>query len=284
MPSKDKKETLYEDVGLLLFLLLVSATAVMMLTSGHLLANIIYMFCTVAIMIVTYFMGLLPSLLSNMVFIAGQVIYSVYQYAGSTHAITWTLSFWMVMPLLLSFALYFMTRNQVKLQRSNSELRAALIERGAFDQETNLRTTVAYVQDAAVFIETHERFDLPVTTVVIKIRYFNDLRRMMSEKQLETLLKLTSTTLQNITRDNDITYLLDNEDPTWAILLFSDSNGASIAANRIKQGFDQELKKSVTLTNLAISMVVGVAAWDKKEMNNPYDLMNAGIRETQYDV
>ncbi len=284
MPSRDKKETLMEDVGLLLFLLLFSATAIMMLLTNHILINVIYLFCTVALMIVTYFMGLLPSLLTNMFFIAVQVVYSIYEYVGSTKAIVWALSFWMIMPLLLCLALYYMTRNQIELQQSNSDLRAALIERGAFDQQTNLRTTVAYVEDASVFIETNERFQLPVTTAIIKIRYFDDLKRMMSENQLKNLLQVTSNTIKTITRDNDITYLLNNEDPTWAILLYSDAQGATIAANRIKAGFDKAVRQDTGLANLAISMVVGIATWDKESMNNPYDLMNAGIKETQYDV
>jgi hypothetical protein len=31
-------------------------------------------------------------------------------------------------------------------------------------------------------------------------------------------------------------------------------------------------------------MVIGVSEWDAEEMDNPYDLMNDGIKETQYDV
>ncbi|KRM11693.1 diguanylate cyclase [Paucilactobacillus suebicus] len=284
MKNRDKRESLLEDVGLLLFLTLFSITAVLMTLTGHELVNVIYLFCTVGLLIVTYFYGLLPSILSNMLFMAIQAVFEIYQYLVKDADISWQLSFWILLPLMLSLSLYFMTRNQVKLQQSNSSLRTALIERGAFDQQTNLRTTVAYVEDVAVFIETNRRFNLPVTTAIIKIRYFDDLKRMMSENQLETLLKITSTTIKEKTRTNDITYLLNNDDPTWAILLYSDADGAQIAADRIKNGFNNALKENTNLVNLAISMVVGIASWDEKSMHNPYDLMNAGIHETQFDV
>ncbi|WP_461244934.1 diguanylate cyclase domain-containing protein [Secundilactobacillus muriivasis] len=284
MINNDQRDSIFQDVALLVFLLLFSAVAVLMTISGHSLVNVVSLFCTVVLLILTYFLGLIPSLLANMVFIAGQVIWTIYQYGNNHGVITWSLLFWLVMPILLSLSLYAMTQTQVALQQANGDLRAALVERGAFDQQTNLRTTVAYVEDASVFIETNERFKLPVSTVIIKIRYFDDMKRMMSENQLNVLLQLASETIKDITRDNDITYLVDNEDPTWAILLFSDSEGANIAADRIRAGFAKALAGETRLSSLAISMVVGIATWDPEEMNNPYDLMNAGIRETQYDV
>lgn len=284
MINNDQRESVFQDVALLVFLLLFGAVAVLMTISGHSLENVISLFCTIVLLILTYFLGLIPSLLANMLFIAGQVVWTIYQYGNNHGTITWSLLFWLIMPILLSLALYAMTQTQVALQKANGDLRAALVERGAFDQQTNLRTTVAYVEDASVFIETNERFKLPVSTVIIKIRYFDDMKRMMSENQLNVLLQLASETIKDITRDNDITYLVDNEDPTWAILLFSDEAGANIAADRIRKGFAKALAGETRLSSLAISMVVGIATWNPEEMNNPYDLMNAGIRETQYDV
>lgn len=284
MQNKDKRESLYEDIGLLMFMLMISALAVMLIISEAVVINIIYLFITIAILITTYFMGILSSIVINMGFIALQVVVMLYQYVGKNQTVRWKLVFWLVLPIILSFTLYFMTKSQVSLQKSNSELRAALVERGAFDAQTNLRTMVAYVEDAGVFIETNRRFQIPVTTLIIKIRYFNDLRRMMSDRQLQSLLKLTSETIKDSTRGNDITYIIQNEDPTWAILLYSDAEGATIAANRVKDAFELNIKKNPELMSLAISMVVGIASWDPETMNNPYDLMNRGIDETQYDV
>ncbi|MCZ3394523.1 GGDEF domain-containing protein, partial [Enterococcus faecium] len=100
------------------------------------------------------FMGIIPSLLANMVFIAFQTVVMLYEYFGLNHEIQWSLLFWLIMPLLISLTMYLSTRSQIALQKANSDLHAALVERGAFDQQTNLRTMVAYVEDAGVFIET----------------------------------------------------------------------------------------------------------------------------------
>ncbi|MHC5565713.1 GGDEF domain-containing protein [Pediococcus acidilactici] len=284
MRNKNSKEHLYGDVGLLAFLLMLAIAAVLMVLSQNIVVNIVYLIITVGILIITYFMGIIPSLLANMVFIAFQTVVMLYEYFGLNREVQWTLIFWLVIPMLASVALYSMTRSQIALQKTNNELYAELVEKGAFDQQTNLRTTVAYVEDAGVFIETSRRFDIPVTTLIIKIRYFNDLRRMMSERQLQLLLKVTSEVIKGSTRGNDITYLLDNNDPTWAVLLYSNAAGGRIVAQRTKDIFEKSIKKSPELADLAISMVIGVSEWDAEEMDNPYDLMNDGIKETQYDV
>lgn len=284
MRNKNSKEHLYGDVGLLAFLLMLAITAVLMVLSQNIVVNIVYLIITVGILIITYFMGIIPSLLANMVFIAFQTVVMLYEYFGLNREVQWTLIFWLVIPMLASVALYSMARSQIALQKVNNELYAELVEKGAFDQQTNLRTTVAYVEDAGVFIETSRRFDIPVTTLIIKIRYFNDLRRMMSERQLQLLLKVTSEIIKGSTRGNDITYLLDNNDPTWAVLLYSNAAGGRIVAQRTKDIFEKSIKKSPELADLAISMVIGVSEWDAEEMDNPYDLMNDGIKETQYDV
>jgi len=282
--NNDEKSSLLQDVGLLMFISLFSATTILVALSGFILLNVIYLFCTIMLLMITYFFGILPSLISNIVFIGIQALIMIEQYVSRTARIPWQLSFWMVIPILLSLALYAMTRNQIALQKSNGELRTALIERGAFDEQTNLRTTVAYIEDIAVFAETNRRFDIPVATAIIKIRYFSDLKRMMSSNQLKQLLKITTDSIKEKTRTNDITYLLNNEDPTWAILLYTDNKGADIATGRIKEGFEKNVKADETLNTMAITMVVGIATWDDTTMKTPYDLMNAGIHETQYDV
>ncbi|WP_125568669.1 GGDEF domain-containing protein [Companilactobacillus insicii] len=285
MESKDQqRSSLLADVGLLMFLVLFSATAILMSLSGQILLNVIYLFGTVALLMLTYFFGIMPSLIANIMFIAMQATIMIYQYVAKGSEIHWQIAFWMIIPILLCLTLYCMTYNQLKLQKANAELRTAMVEQGAFDEQTHLRTTVAYMEDAAVYAETNKRFKLPVTTAIIKIGYFNDIRRMMSDNQLTSLLQMTTNVIKDKTRINDIIYLVNNDDPTWAILLFSNADGAQIATNRIKQGFDERLEKNAELSTMAISLVVGIASWDGEKMKTPYYLMNAAVRETQYDV
>ncbi len=268
------------------FLMMVSGLALgMAATQTHyLMINVSFLAVTICLILFTYFWGIITGLLLNLAFMFAQVL--IVLYVSQTHAetVAWGLLFWMVLPLLLSISFYGMTDHLRKLQADNVKLRSDLVERGAFDESTNLRTTVSFIEDTAVFTETNRRFDLPVTAMIIRIRYFQEMRSMISDSQLSDLLQLVSETIKGAMRTNDITYLLDRSNPTWGVLLFTNADGAGIAGKRIKGNFDKALAASSNLSTLEVRLVVGVASWDSEKMKNPYDLMNAGIKETEYDV
>ncbi|KRL95369.1 diguanylate cyclase domain-containing protein [Levilactobacillus hammesii] len=284
--KNSNRETWITDIYLIAFLMMVSGLALgMAATQTHyLMINVSFLAVTICLILFTYFWGIITGLLLNLAFMFAQALIVIY--VSQTHADTmaWGLMFWMFLPLLLSVTFYGMTTHLRKLQADNVKLRSDLIERGAFDESTNLRTTVSFIEDTAVFTETNRRFDLPVTAMIIRIRYFQEMRSMISDAQLSALLQLVSETIKDAMRTNDITYLLDRSNPTWGVLLFTNPDGANIAGQRIKEKFDKALAGSSDLSTLEVRLVVGVASWDPEKMKNPYDLMNAGIKETEYDV
>ncbi|KJW13075.1 hypothetical protein [Levilactobacillus spicheri] len=283
---KSTRESWLTDLYLIFFLFWVSALAFGMAATrtDYLLINTLFLGITVCLILFTYFWGLITGLLINLAFIFAQVVIVLYATQVDQAVVPWVLAYWLFVPLLLSLSFYGATDHTRKLQAQNARLQSDLVERGAFDEDTNLRTMVSYIEDTAVFTETNRRFDLPVTTMIVRIRYFQEMRSMVSDAQLRELLKLVSQTIKQAMRTNDITYLIDRSNPTWSVLLFTDADGASIAAGRIKTNFTKALAGNDVLANLDVRLVVGVASWDPDKMKTPYDLMNAGIKETEYDV
>ncbi|GEO67898.1 hypothetical protein [Levilactobacillus spicheri] len=283
---KSTRESWLTDLYLIFFLFWVSALAFGMAATrtDYLLINTLFLGITVCLILFTYFWGLITGLLINLAFIFAQVVIVLYATQVDQTVVPWVLAYWLFVPLLLSLSFYGATDHTRKLQAQNARLQSDLVERGAFDEDTNLRTMVSYIEDTAVFTETNRRFDLPVTTMIVRIRYFQEMRSMVSDSQLRELLKLVSQTIKQAMRTNDITYLIDRSNPTWSVLLFTDADGASIAAGRIKTNFTKALAGNDVLANLDVRLVVGVASWDPDKMKTPYDLMNAGIKETEYDV
>ncbi len=68
MQNKNSKDRLYEDIGLLLLLLMLSITAVLMMLSQNIVVNIIYLIITMGILIVTYLVDCKfnPNFLTNL--------------------------------------------------------------------------------------------------------------------------------------------------------------------------------------------------------------------------
>lgn len=281
----DKNASLMTDLYMMLCVLLIAALSMGMMLTGHDFAviNTIYLGVTLLVVLMAYFLGLVAGMGGAMVFMFCQALYMIYRYTTGGD-VPLAMIFWLVLPPAIMLSLYALTIRIRVLQQDNAQMREALVEHGAFDEQTNLRTTVAFLEDAGVFVETNRRFDIPVTAVVVRIRYYNDLKSMLSEVRMRELVHVASLAIDHATRDNDITYLIGKEPPTWAVLLYSDEAGAQIAANRVRDAFGRELAQSDELKDVDLSFVIGVKQWDADNLAGPTELMAGAIKELEYDV
>ncbi|MCZ9311508.1 GGDEF domain-containing protein [Weissella koreensis] len=284
---KDNKSTsILSDVYLLIFLALILTTAIMTELSGQLMANAIYLFVTMLLILIMYFFGLFIGLAFNLVFMFGQVLYMIFLNSINHGEIELLQIYWLIVPLVLSFTFYSMTNRVRQLQSDNLELQNRIIEQGAFNTKTNLRTTAAFLEDSNVFTETSQRFNIPTSVVAIQVRYLEQLREIMSERRIDELIDLTTTALKHSTRGNDISYLLNDDESnlTWATLLYTDLDGAKIVEERIKDNFDQLLINAKSLKDIDISLKTGAVEYDNQEMKSANAYMDAAIKELEYDV
>lgn len=273
------------DLYLMACVFVAGAMAVGMMLSGDAftITNMLYLGATMLLLMCSYFFGIVLGMGMNLVFVFCQALYMVYVYLTAGN-VDFIMVFWLFAPFFLNVTFYGMTQQLRTLQADNADLRDAMVEHGAFDEQTNLRTTVSFLEDSAVFIETSRRFDIPATVIVIRIRYYSDLESMLGTKRIHELIHVVSATLKRATRDNDITYILNNENPTWGVLVFADEAGAKIAADRIREHFAQELAKSDTMRDVDLTLKIGIHMWPGNEDEGPEEFMAAGIKELEYDV
>ncbi|WP_390404797.1 diguanylate cyclase domain-containing protein [Lacticaseibacillus jixiensis] len=285
MHKRTSNASMKADLYLMSCVFLAAVIAVgMMLTGAHYtLLNTAYLGITVFLLLMTYFFGLTVGIGVNMVFIFAQALVMIYlKLTGGQVALV--MAMWLIAPSALNLAFYAMTMQLREMQAENARLSEQMVEHGAFDQSTNLRTTVAFLEDAGVFIETSRRFKIPVSVVMIRIRYFHDLRTMLGEQRIQELVSLVSQTVQAATRDNDITYWLNDEDPTWGVLVYADAAGANIAADRIKRRFEESLQATAALASVDLTLKIGVHTWQADAPEDANAFMASGIKELEYDV
>ncbi|GAX05290.1 diguanylate cyclase [Secundilactobacillus pentosiphilus] len=284
MKSKDRGWlSLLADIGLVMFLTFVSFLALLVGLSSNLTWNMIYLAVTVVVMTVTYFYGLIPGMLSNLLFVFGQMILALYINVYLKQNVPLKMAFWLILPGLLSGALAMMMSQQQRLQSDNHKLRRQLIEQGVVDIETNLRSLVAFTTDAQVYIENHRRFGLPVTMVTFKVRYYREIRRLLSDAQNQSLLRTISNVLAVVAADNQLAYFWGSKDPTWGMIGHLDQKQAQRLVEQLQQHFTKAIDSHQELHRFDISLTAGIACWDAT-MNSPYDLMRQGMRELEYDV
>ncbi|MCI2171012.1 GGDEF domain-containing protein [Schleiferilactobacillus perolens] len=273
------------DLYLLGFLFLFAVTAIFMgITSTHMLLNTIYLGVTLLLVVLTYFLGLTFGLIANMVFIFAQGTIMVYQNVLQEQAVSLVMVFWLVMPLLLSVTYHGLAQRALQMQQEISHLTVSLDHYSAFDEDTKLRTTVAYYEDAAVFLETGRRFSIPVSSIALRLRYLSELRQLLTKEQFADLLRIISATLRSATRTNDVVYYIDRHTPTWAVLLYTSKAGARIAAARIRTSFAEQLANIPDMPDVDVSLIIGIASSVDEGIKDAGDLMHAAMKETEYDV
>ena len=282
----NNNNTLISDVYFLLTLIAFSIVAVYMeISHNFLMINIFYLRISLLLLVISYFVGLLPGLLGNLIFIFIQGSYMLYENLLQGEYVSFLMLFWLVMPLILSLVIYGMTDRQRQIQMENQHMKLRLSEDTVFDDLTNLRTMNAYQQDAEIFIGTHRRFSIPLSTGVITFRYDYQLLNMMSPENRIKLIKEISKIMVASLRENDIIYNISGQGgkPRWAILLFSKKDGINIAVARIKKNVEEQLVKYPELNKYDIQLKVGVAEYDDS-ITSVNGFIATAVQEQEYDV
>lgn len=280
----NKNNSILSDVYLLIFLALILTTAIITNLSGQLMTNVIYLFITMLLILVTYFFNLFIGIAFNLIFMFGQALYMIFLNTVNHGEIDLLQIYWLIIPILLSITFYALTIQFRQLQCDNLDLQTRIVEQGAFNPKTNLRTTVAFLEDSSIFTETSQRFNIPTSVVAIQIRYLDQLREIMSNRRIDELIQLITIALRQSTRGNDISYLINDNSLTWAILLYTDIQGAQIVEKRIKENFDKLLLNSSLLKDIDISLKTGAVQYNEDEIKNTNAYMEAAIKEVEYDV
>ncbi|AUJ33085.1 MAG: GGDEF domain-containing protein [Liquorilactobacillus nagelii] len=274
------------DVYFLLTLIAFAIIAVYMGISHDLLiVNIFYLGITLLLLVISYFMGLLPGLLGNLVFIFIQGSYMLYTNLFKGEYVSFLMMFWLFMPLLLSLVVYGMTDRQRKIQSENKHLRMHLSNDTVFDDLTNLRTMNAYQQDAEIFIGTHKRFGIPVSTGIITLRYEDQILNLLSEESKMKLIKEISKVMVASLRENDIIYNISglNGKPKWAVLLFSKRDGVDIAIERLKKNVEKKLDEKQNLNKYDIQLKIGISEYNN-DIKSVNEFIADAMQNQEYDV
>ncbi|WP_164508182.1 diguanylate cyclase domain-containing protein [Lapidilactobacillus wuchangensis] len=283
--NRKRNVSLMTDLSLLLLLtLFVVTTLYMTLTAHNVVVNGMYLAITALLVIATYFVGLTTGLILNLLFIFAQGSYMLYVAVAKKGGVDFQLTFWLLMPLLLSVTIYTLTYRQQQLQKENALLQQEKQQLSILDERTHLRTLTAYLEDATIYMDTSKRYDLNLCTIVVRLRYFDQVKRLLTDQQALNVIVETSKIIKGSTRGEDIVYLLDPENLTWAILLYTDNQGAQIVRDRILSKFDAEINQAADLGRIEVALRVGIAQYDSQTMAKAQNLMTQAEKELDYDV
>ncbi|MFE4712248.1 MULTISPECIES: diguanylate cyclase domain-containing protein [unclassified Paenibacillus] len=280
------RSILVSDAAFLLFLVLAYICIVFIAGSpNHYIQNIIILNVAFILAVVTYFTTVTAGLVLNLAFIFGYGFFIMFQTISQGETIGLNTYFWLIMTPLLTVVVWIFTLGNRQLQTENEGLKKRAAQLATVDENTDLRNSVAFQKDASLFTGISTRYKIPLTLLVVKVKYWDEIRRLIPEEQLTEAIYDLSQISQSSIRTNDAIYLLDKDDATWGLLLFTDRDGAKIVIERIKykllelndNGFMSKYK-------VKLGLKIGAVQYQPDTIENPLDFIVQAKKQLEYDV
>lgn len=277
---------LLSDLGLLFFIILCFVGV--LFVSGdpnHYMERILLLNIALLIAIVTYFTSMTFGLVLNIVFIFGYGTYTLYQAIVIGETVGMDTYFWMLMVPLYTVAVWMLSLGMKRLQTENNALRDSNARFATMDRNTNLRNAMLFQKDATVYMALSTRYNIPLTLLVMQVKYWNEVRRMVSDDQMSMALFELSQLSEKSIRSNDSIYMLDNEKATWGLLLFTDKDGAKIVMDRLRDNARQMggLERTGGY-QVDMQLRIGGCQYDAESVKSPLDWIEKARKRLEYDV
>lgn len=283
---KVNRSSLLSDIAFLALLVLCNVCVAF--TAGdpnRYVENLIFLNLAFFFVVVTYFTTVTAGLILNIVFIFGYGTYILYETVTRGETIGVSTYFWLIMTPVLTVVIWLFTTATRQLQAENDELQKQRSRLATLDERTDLKNSIAFRKDASVFAGISTRYDIPLTLLVIKVKYWNEIRPLIGDEQLAEAIIDVSKISQASIRTNDALYLLDKEDATWGLLLFTDRDGVKVVMERIKQSLEEfNTRDFAQKYKVDLSLKMGAVQYQEDTIHSPIDFIVQAKKQLEYDV
>lgn len=276
------KHKIQTDLALLFLFLLQFVTLIFVGSTGQqLLMNVTLAAVALILAVITYFTDLTMGMILNLIYLFIQGGYTLYLSASGKNAFQLPSYFWLVVTPLFSITVALLTYTIKRLKEENEEL-SRNMDVARVDADKDLRTLVAFQDDHAVFSAVAERYSLPYMLIGVRLNFWYELERLLTQEQIHEVEKLVIRTMDSVRGDKGVVYILDEENMTFGILIYQSQEEVNQIVQKIKTTFEEEALKSVK--DVALSIRVGSVAFNRETMGDSFDFMNELIKELEYDV
>jgi GGDEF domain-containing protein len=247
--------------------------------------NIIFLNLAFLIAVITYFTTVTTGLILNILFVFGYGTFTLYRTVVEGGLVGTQNYFWLIMTPIFTIATWLFTLANKQLQAENEELKKANASLATMDESTSLKNTLSFQSDATVFMALSVRYNMPLTLLVLSVKYWDEIRRMISEEKLMEAVHDLSQISQTSIRTNDSLYLLNRDNPTWGMLLFTDREGANFVIDRLKSRVDV-LNETEYAQKYKVELVlkIGAIEYDKDAIPTPIAFIAQAKKQLEYDV
>jgi len=284
--EKEEYGYLMQDIGMLIFLAIIFISTLVFSNAEHdmLLEN--------NIMLLIMFLGIVCSTFSKptlgIIISASQtLIYTVYKlfyaYAYGVE-IKSSCYLWVLFPILSVGSILMFKKGMERVEIENAMLKQQVEELVMIDPLTGLYNLNSFYHDILVQIQYTKRNNIPMTLMILKLRYEQELKKVLSKKNYELLLQRLARLVEDAIRIEDKIYSL-NQNGELGLILTCDEEGAIIVRNRLRNSLDKkEAFDGITDRSIRVSTQIAFIQYSLDMKDDIMGLKERVEGELQYDV
>lgn len=245
--------------------------------------NMIMLSILFAIILISYFSEFVISLITVVIIIFFYGSYTLYGNVVLGKSVEFHVYFWFIM-LPIAAVISAIIGNKIRsIQRENEKLKDNYSSLVTIDQNTGLNNQRVFFIVMNQFMSLAKRHKIPLTLMIIKFLYYNDIRNIVGEYKIQDILKDVGEQLAKSTRMEDCNYILE-DGKTFAMLLFTDRQGADIVKDRIRENINNyNLDNSSKSVSIKIELKIGLAQYND-EIKDIIEFKRLAEKDMEYDV
>ena len=172
-----------------------------------------------------------------------------------------------------------------RTETENDVLKEQVQELVMVNALTGLYNLRSLYNDMQKQIAYTERNGLPLSLMIIKLRYEPELKRVLSRSHYEALIQKMADTVVDAVRLEDRVYSLDNNGSV-GVLLTCDKIGTEFVEKRIKSRVqDRETFSGITDNSIVVEVKIATVQYNKDEYDKDVMRFKQKVEsELQYDV
>jgi diguanylate cyclase (GGDEF)-like protein len=286
MHNKRQYEILLQDTGLLVFLVSVFCSAIVIYTGGSelMLENFIMLFsAVVAVIFVTFSVDMAAFVIvgSQLICFTAYKLFNLYENGTMVYTTSYA---WLLLPIALvgSMKLFCFGRNRLELE--NSVLKKQVEELVMIDPLTGLYNLRSFYYDMERQIRYTRRNNLPLTLMIIQLRYAQELNKLLSKRNYDKLKQRLAEIIADAIRVEDNQYSIDTNG-SLAVILTCDDKGGELVYNRIRSMIDEKgAFDNITDSSIKVDVQISYMKYKEEMENDAVYFKKCVEKELQYDV
>lgn len=287
MTYRNKVNFIMQDLGMFVFLISIFASSLLVSNSSAELKMenvIMFLILILAVILVSFQITTLATVCAGLqvLMYSAYKLYLNYSKGISIQFISYA---WLFLPLIAVGSMLVFLQGRLRTELENDVLKQQVEDLVMIEPLTGLYNFRSMCNDLERQIAYSYRNSLDLTLMIVKLRYEAELKKILSNRNYDTLIQRLASKLEDCIRLEDKIYAIDDKG-SIALILTCDAEGAAIVRKRINSSLNaKDAFAKITDAPIKVETRCAYVQYNKKEGRiSAMELVQRVESELQYDV